>query len=158
VGSLCLDGNIHPEVSRGIPNGWAALYANSGATPSVEQLATLIGRAKDFIVGVQAMVLQETKDWVTEFQTNLAQLDKEARAQLDTLKAQVEKAAETRGATERPGWIELTVPNADKADGFAFEVLLEDNLRKVTESKITGAKQWIQLNLARKNCTWTYTV
>jgi hypothetical protein len=46
-----------------------------------------------------------------------------------------------------PGWIELTVPNADKADGFAFEVLLEDSRQKVTTSKVIGAKQWIRPNL-----------
>lgn len=127
---------------------WTALYANSSSTPSKEQLAALIGRAKDFIVGVQTMVLQETKDWVTEFQNSLAQLDKETRAQLDTLKAQVEKASQVKAVAEQPGSVELTVSNADKTDGFTFAVVMEDSLGKAKEETTAGGKKWVCLGLA----------
>jgi hypothetical protein len=127
---------------------WTALYANSSSTPSKEQLADLIVRAKEFIVGVQTMVLQETKDWVTEFQNSLAQLDKETSAQLDTLKTQVEKASQVKAVAEQPGSVELTVSNADKTDGFTFAVVMEDSRAKVKEETTAGGKKWVCLGLA----------
>jgi len=128
---------------------WTALSAKSGASPSPDQLAAFIARAKDFIVGVQAMVLQETKDWVTEFQNSVAQLDKEIGARLDALKSQIEKAAQTQAPTAQPGSIELTVPNAEKTEGFAFDVLMEGSEGKVTEEKITGTKSGSRLTCLR---------
>jgi SMODS and SLOG-associating 2TM effector domain 2 len=126
---------------------WLALSAKLAGSPSSHQSAALVARAKDFMVGVQAMVLQETKDWVTEFQNSVAQLDKEIGARLDALKAQVEKASQSHEAMTQPGSIELTVLNSDKADGFSFDVLMEGADGKITEQKITGTKKWVQINL-----------
>jgi hypothetical protein len=127
---------------------WTALSAKLGANPSPDQMTALIARAKDFIVGVQAMVLQETKDWVTEFQNSMAQLDQEIGARLDALKSQVEKAAQTQAATGQPGSIELTVPNADKADGFTFDASIEGSQGKIAEEKMSDTKKWVRINVA----------
>jgi hypothetical protein len=126
----------------GYSSGWAR-YVLTATTirKSLEEFA------KDFIVGVQAMVLQETKDWVTEFQNSVAQLDKEIGARLDALKSQIEKAAQTQAPTAQPGSIELTVPNADKTDGFDFDVLMEGLDGKIAEEHITGAKTWVRINV-----------
>jgi hypothetical protein len=93
------------------------------------------------------MVLQETKDWVTQFQNSIAQLDKEVSARLDALKSQVEKAAQTQTTIAQPGSIELTVPNSDKADAFAYDVSMEGSGGKVTQDKITGTKKWVRINV-----------
>ena len=126
---------------------WTAISAKSGASPTADQLEAFIARARDFIVGVQAMVLQETKDWVTEFQNSIAQLDKEIAARLDALKSQIEKTAQTQAQAAQPGSIELTVPNADKTDGFDFDVLLEGFDGKLAEERVIGAKTWVRINV-----------
>lgn len=126
---------------------WTALSAKSGANPNPDQLAAFIARARDFILGVQAMVLQETKDWVTEFQNSVAQLDKEIGARLDALKSQIEKAAQTQVQAAESGSIELTVPNADQTDGFDFDVLLEGFNGKLAEEKVSRAKTWVRINV-----------
>ena len=129
---------------------WAALSAKAGANPTPDQLVVFVARARDFIVGVQELVLQETRDWVTEFQKSTSQLDKEVGARLDALKSQIEKATlppTSVPAPAQPGSIELTVPNADKADGFEFDVLLESQDGKVTAEKIAAAKNWVRINV-----------
>ena len=68
---------------------------------------------------------QETKDWVMEFQSSLAQMEKDVAAQLSTLKAQVDRSIQTREADSQPGLIEITVPNADKADAGKVQLRLE---------------------------------
>lgn len=126
---------------------WMALSAKSGTGVNPDQSAAFIARARDFMVGVHAMVLQETKDWVTEFQNSIAQLDKEVAARLEALKSEVEKAAQAEAATAQPGSIELAVPNSDKADGFSFDVLMEGSEGKIAEEKIIGKKKWVQINV-----------
>jgi hypothetical protein len=86
------------------------------------------------------MVLQETKDWATEFQNNMAQMEKDLKSQLDTLKAQVEQNARS----SIPGAIELTVANADKTDGFHFDVILESARGKIADS-VSNAKVWTRI-------------
>ncbi len=125
---------------------WTALCAKGSVPPTPEQLTALVGRATEFAVGIQSMVLQETKDWVTEFQNSLSQLDKEARDQLDTLRAKVEQAtAET--AVDHTGSVELTVANAGKTDGFSFAVVLEDSREKVKEASVANDKKWVCIGL-----------
>jgi hypothetical protein len=126
---------------------WTALSAKSAASPTADQLAAFVARAKDFIVGVQAMVLQETRDWMTEFQNSIAQLDKEVAARFDALKSQVEKAAQTEAATAQPGSIELTLPNADKADGFTLDASIEGAQGKIAEERISNTKKWVLINM-----------
>ena len=126
---------------------WVALVAVAQNPPTSQEQAGLIQRARDFISAIQSMVLQETKDWATEFQNNLAQMEKDLKSQLDTLKAQVEKSAkETEDAT-KPGAIELTLTNADKTDGFHFDVTLEGTPGKFAES-VSNAKVWTRINTA----------
>jgi hypothetical protein len=127
---------------------WAALIAKAGANPAPDQIEALIARAKEFRVTVEGLVLQETKDWVTEFQNNVAQLEKDVTAQLAALKAQNEKAAQARAAASRSGSIQLTVPNADKADNAAIRIKLEDAANSIADEAVTGSKSWVRLNLA----------
>jgi hypothetical protein len=96
---------------------------------------------------VEGLVMQETKDWVTEFQNSLAQLEKDAAAQLATLKAQTDKAAQARDAATQPGSIELTVPNAEKADNATIQIKLEDAGGALADQSVTGTKTWVRLNL-----------
>lgn len=125
---------------------WASLYAEMSQPPKTEQVAALIQRAKEFISTVEGFVLQETKEWIAEFQTNIAQLEKDVKAQVDALKAQREQAVQTRDAANRPGAIELTVPNADKTDGFQFQVILENQEGKVASESVAYARSWVWLN------------
>jgi hypothetical protein len=126
---------------------WAALIAKAGANPSPDQIEALIARAKEFRIAVEGLVLQETKDWVTEFQNNVAQIEKDVTAQLATMKAQNEKAAQARDAVSRPGSIQLTVPNADKADNAAIRIKLEDAASAIADEAVTGSKSWVRLSL-----------
>jgi hypothetical protein len=47
----------------------------------------------------------------------------------------------------QPGSIELTVSNSDKADSFAFDILMEGVDGKIAQQKITGTKKWAQINV-----------
>lgn len=104
---------------------WAELMAKAETPLTAVGVAPLIERAKKFRSDVEGLVLQETKDWVTEFQTSMAQMEKDVAAQVTTLKAQVDKTIAAREAAAQPGLIELTVSNADKADGGKVQVRLE---------------------------------
>jgi hypothetical protein len=126
---------------------WVALVAAAKDSPTLEQQAGLIQRTKDFVSAVQSMVLQETKDWATEFQSNMAQMEKDLKSQLDTLKAQVEKNAKEKEDAAKAGSIELTLTNADKTDGFHFDVTLEDSSGKFTDS-VSNAKVWTRIGTA----------
>jgi SMODS and SLOG-associating 2TM effector domain 2 len=126
---------------------WAELVAQTCPKPTPEQVAALIQRAKDFRLNVENMVGQETKDWVTEFQNNIAQLEKDVTAQLATMKDQSEKAAQARETANRPGSIQLGVPNADKADAATIRIKLEGVAGVVTDEAVTGSKTWVRLNL-----------
>ncbi len=126
---------------------WVALVAAAAEPPTSEQRAGLIQRAKEFVASVEAMVLQETKDWATEFQSNMAQMEKDLKAQLDTLKAQVEKSDKEKKDASKPGAIELTLTNAEKTDGFRFDVTLEGASGRFGES-LSNAKVWTRVNVA----------
>jgi hypothetical protein len=126
---------------------WTLLLAQAGEKPSAEDILKLINRAKDFCVLIEGLVLQETKDWVTEFQSNMAQLEKETKEQLDALKAQVEKSSAAQAAASQPGSVEISVPNADKADNFTFQILLEGTQGKIAEDTVKNTKEWIRLQI-----------
>jgi hypothetical protein len=122
---------------------WVALAA---APPTTEQQAAMIQRAKEFVSAIQGAVAQETKDWATEFQSNMAQMEKDLKSQLDSLKAQVEKGAKDKEAATKPGAIELTVTNADKTDGFSFDVVLEGQSSRSTGA-VSNAKVWTRIDV-----------
>jgi len=124
---------------------WIALQAAAGQNPSPAQQAAMIQRAKDFVSTIQGMVLQETKDWAAEFQSNMAQMEGDLKAQLDMLNAQVDKEAKDKEAAGKTGAIELTVTNADKTDGFSFDVILEGPSGKFMDS-VSSAMVWTRIN------------
>ena len=124
---------------------WVALSAAAADPPTPPQQAAMIQRAKEFVSTIQGMVAQETKDWATEFQSNMAQMEKDLKTQLDSLKAQVDKEAKDREAATKPGAIELTVANADKTDGFSFDVVLEGQSVKSLDS-VSNATVWTRIN------------
>jgi hypothetical protein len=127
---------------------WAALIAKGCPNPTAEQIGALIERAKDFRVTVEGLILQETRDWVTEFQNNLSQLEKDATAQLARMKAQNDKSAQARAAASQPGSIQLTVPNADKADHATIQIKLEDAGGALADESVAGSKTWVGLSLS----------
>jgi hypothetical protein len=124
---------------------WVAILAASTVPPTLEEQAKLIQRAKDFVSVIQGMVLQETKDWATEFQSNMAQMERDLKTQLDALKAQVDKTGKDDENAAKPGSIELTLTNADKTDGFHFDVFLEGAPGKFTDS-VSNANVWARIN------------
>src|SRR6185295_7156326 len=83
-----------------------------------------------------------------EFQGNTAQMEKDVKGQLDALKTQVEKLAKEREDAARPGAIELAVDNADKTDGFRFDVVLEGKAGS-TSGAAANSKVWAQINVAQ---------
>ncbi len=126
---------------------WVALISAAADPPTPEQRAGLIQRAKEFVTSVQAALLQETKDWATEFQSNMAQVERDLKAQLDNLKTQVEKSEKEKKDVSKPGAIELTLTNAEKTDGFKFDVTLEGASGTFKES-VSNAKIWTRINVA----------
>lgn len=125
---------------------WITLSAGCGAADPVAARCAAIQRAKEFISAMQSMVEQETKDWAAEFQSNMAQMEKDLKVQLDSLKAQVETTAKAKEVASKPGAIELTVANADKTDGFSFDVILEGQSGKSMDA-VSNAKVWTRINI-----------
>lgn len=125
---------------------WAELMAKTGTSLTGDNATFLIERAKKFRVDVESLVLQETKDWVTEFQTSMAQMEKDVAAQVSTLKAQVDKSIQTREATSQPGLIEITVPNADKADAGKVQLRLEGPTKIAAELQ-PGSRTFAKENI-----------
>ena len=126
---------------------WVALNAAAAAPPTAEQQAAMLLRAKNFISGLQDIVIQETKDWATEFQSNMAQMEKDIKSQLDSLKLQVEKNAQDKLDASKPGGVELTIANAAKTDSFRCDVTLEGESGKFTDS-VANATVWTRIHVA----------
>lgn len=127
---------------------WLVHAAGAGPAPTADQIVAFIQKAKEFRVGVEGIVAQETKDWVTEFQSSMVQIEKDVRAQLDALKAQVDKTQEARKAATQPGSIEATIENADQAKDFAFSVTLDGATGvMVKDERVSGSKTWARLNV-----------
>jgi SMODS and SLOG-associating 2TM effector domain 2 len=127
---------------------WVALTAASKPEPSADEISALIQKAKEFRIGVEGIVAQETKDWVTEFQSNMAQLEKDVKAQLDNLKVQVDKSQQAQQAATEPGSIEATIENADKTKDFAFLASLDGPDGVVVKDEKTGSsKTWARANV-----------
>src|ERR1035438_8888744 len=124
---------------------WMPLSADPAVPQTAEQRAAMIQRAKEFVSTIQGMIAQETKDWATEFQSNMAQMEKDLKTQLDSLKAQVDKGAKDKEAATKAGAIELTVTNADKTDSFSFDVVLDGQSGKSTDS-VSNSKVWTRIN------------
>jgi phage host-nuclease inhibitor protein Gam len=125
---------------------WVALSASIVLPPTAEQKAAMIQRAKEFVSTIQGMIAQETKDWATEFQNSMAQMEKDLKAQLDALKAQIDKGVKDEQAATKPGAVELTVTNAEKTDGFSFDVVVEGQSGKSVDS-VSNAKVWTRINI-----------
>jgi hypothetical protein len=134
-----------PATATAPPATAAAPPATAAVQPTAEQRAAMIQRAKDFVSTIQGMIAQETKDWATEFQSNMAQMEKDLKTQLDSLKAQVDKDAKDKEAAAKAGAIELTVTNADKTDSFSFDVVLQGQSGKSTDS-VSNSKVWTHIN------------
>lgn len=65
--------------------------------------------------------------------------------ELDKLKAQVDQAITDKETASKPAAIELTVTNADKTDGFTFNVTLEGTTVKFNET-VANSKVWARIN------------
>lgn len=125
---------------------WLALSAAAAVPPTTAEQAVLIQRAKDFVCKIQGMVADETRQWATEFQNNMAQMEKDLKAQVDALKAQLDQGEKDREAAAKRGGIELTVTNADKTDGFGFDVVLEGQSSRSADS-VSNARVWTRIGI-----------
>lgn len=89
---------------------WAMIVAKlGGASPTPEQVQSMLQRVKEFVAYVDGTVEDETRDWVSEFKTSIAD---------------VERTAKEVGAAVRPGAIDVTVTNGMDAEG-GFDVALD---------------------------------
>lgn len=138
--------NIHRTLEE-FRMEWAELMARAGTSPTAENVAPLIDRAKKFRTDVDALVLQETKDWVTEFQSSMVQMEKDIVAQVAAPKEQVAKAAQAKEAAEQPGSLQLEIQNMSKVDnGTTISVYLTDAQGKTIQETASG-QSWARLNL-----------
>ena len=127
---------------------WTLMRAGlSAGTLTTNELSALVEKAKTFRLAVEEIVMQETKDWVTEFQTNLTQLEKDAKAQIELLKGQVDKAQQAHAIDNQSGAIEITVPNADKTDGFSYAIVLDSDRGTVATDTVSNDMRWGRLGL-----------
>jgi hypothetical protein len=101
--------------------------------------SALLQLAKAFVLKVEQLVGEETRQWATEFAQNLAQMEKEAADRWE----QRRQDAETRREASKPGAIQLTVTNANAADGRKFDVQLRsaDGIEPM-KATVTGAQTW----------------
>ncbi|MBV9928748.1 MAG: SLATT domain-containing protein [Acidobacteria bacterium] len=89
---------------------WAMTLAKlGGATPTEEQVQSMLQKVKEFVAYVDGTVEEETRDWVTEFRTSLSDVD---------------RTAKELGKAARPGAIDVTVTNGMDAEG-GFDVALD---------------------------------
>lgn len=126
---------------------WRASMAAAANPPTPEQRAAIIQLAADFESAMQAMVLDETKDWASEFRSNMAQMEKDVKAQLDALKTRLEQSARDAQAASKPAALEVTVQNAAKSDGFAFDIALDGPSGRIVDS-VANAIVWTAINRA----------
>ena len=126
---------------------WTLLIAKASPQPAPDEIEELLKCARDFRVAVAAALLQETKDWATEFQNNLVELERDTRAQLETSRAKVEKTASTKSDESRTGAIELLVTDADRVDGFTFEVAIEGERGAVSRETVRNTKTWAGIGI-----------
>jgi len=138
---------------------WLALYAAACAastgsppehSPTDEQIAGLIKRAKDFRMAVETIVVDETKEWATEFQNNMAQLEKDIKSELEKLKAKVD---EQQAATQ-PGSIEATIVNGERTGGFAVTLEGADGV-VVQNEQVAAGSSWKRANVKPGQYTLT---
>jgi hypothetical protein len=122
---------------------WASLLAKTSTAPSNEQILALVGRARQLMVVVQELVLQETKDWMTEFQNNIAKLEKDLSTQMTALQTQVQRAQDA----EKPGALEVVIVNAAKADDAKVQIQLDNQAGRLADELVMGSKSWVHLNL-----------
>lgn len=126
---------------------WAELRAKAGPTLTIDNVAPMIARARQFRSDVEALVLQETKDWVSEFQNSIAQMEKDIAAQMSALKTQVDKTIAAREAAAQPGSIQLTIQNPGAADPGSIQVTLTAPDKTVVQEPVTG-NHWARIAVA----------
>jgi hypothetical protein len=112
-----------------------------------DQVSTIIRRAKEFRLAVEEAVFQETKEWATEFQNNVAQLEKDVKAQLDVVKGELDKARSGQ-ALKEPGAVELTIMNANAADGGRVHVQLQGVKGPIADEVLSGGNKWVRIGLS----------
>lgn len=126
---------------------WTILLAKLSQPPTIDQIEALLECAKDFRAAVAGAVLEETKDWVTEFQNNLGQLERDTQAQLEVLRAKVETTVQSQAEASRPGAVELAVADAARADGYAYDVELEDQKGSALKESVHNTMTWAAIGV-----------
>jgi len=103
---------------------WATERASwKGASPTDDQVQRVLSRAKAFVLGVSATVLEETNTWIAEFQTTLKQLD---------------EAAKAKAAVSELGGVNLVVTNGDACDG-GWTLCIDGGSRTTRHGKTAAA-------------------
>jgi hypothetical protein len=121
---------------------WVKLLADAGITGAI-QPAPLLARTREFVLAVQALVIQETGAWAAEFENNLSQMEKSAKEQSDKqfqdLHAKLDRA--------QPGSLFITVTNLPDLDGGRFTIVLFSNTERIAEA-LDQKGSWQHLGLA----------
>jgi hypothetical protein len=132
---------------------WAALSAQVTETPTAEQAAAMIQRAKAFSLAIEALITKETQDWAAEFRQNMNSLERDLKVQVDQAKTERDKTEQEAKATAaqekaerekaaQPGSIEVHVPNASSTDDFQFQAKLETDTKTIADEAVTGSETW----------------
>jgi hypothetical protein len=95
---------------------WAVICASeNGQSPPA--LEARLKRIQTFLLRVHSELERETADWAAEYRSNLAEMEKSARQQLEA---------------NRPGSINLTVPNVAQATGGVVVLLDGASVQVIT--------------------------
>jgi hypothetical protein len=143
---------------------WALKSSQAATPPTKPEIADLIQSATAFRLAVEGYISKETHEWAVEFQSTLAQLEKDVADKFDRLSTQalqeVKDArdkleqdrirdgqdAKARQEAERPGSLELALPNGLSADDRVLQVRMEGDGVAVTDS-VTGSRRWARIGL-----------
>src|SRR5579871_2870169 len=143
---------------------WMLKTSQASSPPTNEQVSELVQAAKTFRLMVEGLVIDETRAWAVEFQNTLAQLEKDANEKFQQFTAQArQEAKDARDAAEqqrakaseeakaqaeaqRPGSIELSVPNSVAADDRTVRIQMEGEGISFVDT-VVGSPRWSRIGL-----------
>jgi len=143
---------------------WMLKSSQASSPPTNEQVAELVQAAKTFRLAVEGYVIDETRAWAVEFQNTLAQLEKDANEKFQQLtaralqdaknvrdaaeqqRAKASDEAKTQAEAQRPGSIELSVPNSGAADDRTVRIQMEGEGISFVDT-IVGSLRWSRIGL-----------
>lgn len=109
-----------------------------GAAPTDDQAQGMLGRAKAFVVQVDAIVQEETKAWIAEFQTTLSQLDEAVKAKVAVTELGGLNVSVANGDQCENGW-DLSIDSGSSRGYAGKTAALRDLVPGVHTLRAAGA-------------------